>query len=306
MSKFLLIGLCLLSAPVLYADCQPQRVKLQVLGSGGPELSDQRASSSYLIWLDDKAIVLVDAGSGSSLNYEKSAAKLNDLQVMLFSHLHVDHSADFPAFIKAFYFSGRDHDLPVYGPAGNRVMPATVAFVNGLLGRQGVYRYLNEYLNEKQASRYKIHPHDISLEHKRPQQVYHNDEFKLSAVPVHHGPIPTLAWRVEVAGCALTFSGDTSNRYRTLADLAKKSDLLIAHHAIPEQTTGAGRALHMPPSEIGKIAAQAEVHKVILSHRMNRTLGKEAETLALIRKNYQGPVAFAEDGDIFKPAEIDH
>lgn len=43
------------------AACQHQRV--QVLGSGGPELSDGRASSSYLVWLDNKGVVLIDAGS---------------------------------------------------------------------------------------------------------------------------------------------------------------------------------------------------------------------------------------------------
>ncbi|MCF6193764.1 MAG: hypothetical protein L3J46_05455, partial [Kangiellaceae bacterium] len=42
-------------------------IKLQILGSGGPEINDGLASSSYLVWIDDKAKIMVDAGGGSSL-----------------------------------------------------------------------------------------------------------------------------------------------------------------------------------------------------------------------------------------------
>ena len=55
--------------------CEKQGVWLQVLGSGGPELEDGRASSGYVIWQDGKARVLVDMGAGSLLRFEKSGAK---------------------------------------------------------------------------------------------------------------------------------------------------------------------------------------------------------------------------------------
>src|ERR1700716_3577372 len=41
-----------------------QGVALQVLGSGGPELQDKRASSSYLIWRAGVPRVLIDSGGG--------------------------------------------------------------------------------------------------------------------------------------------------------------------------------------------------------------------------------------------------
>lgn len=44
--------------------CGKSGIALQVLGSGGPELQDKRASSSYLIWQDGKARVLIDSGGG--------------------------------------------------------------------------------------------------------------------------------------------------------------------------------------------------------------------------------------------------
>jgi len=55
----------------------------------------------------------------------------------------------------------------------------------------------------------------------------------------------------------------------------------------------------MPPSVIGQIAAEAHVKKLVLSHRMLRTLGKEDQTLSEIRKRYSGPVEFANDLDCY-------
>ncbi len=124
-------------------QCQKQRVSLQVLGSGGPELNDKRASSSYLVWLDSKAVVMIDAGGGSSYNFEKSGAKFNDIKAVAFTHFHVDHSADFSEYIKYSYFSLRKEDLLVYGPAGNKVMPAATEFISALFKKDGAYPYLN-------------------------------------------------------------------------------------------------------------------------------------------------------------------
>jgi len=146
-----------LSAGAL-AACEPGRVELQVLGSGGPELSDRRAGSSYLIWLDGKARVLIDMGPGSSLNLERSGANIADIDAVLFSHLHVDHSADFPALIKASFFAGRSHDLQVFGPDSNRLMPSTEQFVARLIGDQGAFRYLSSYYEPDERSRWKVKP----------------------------------------------------------------------------------------------------------------------------------------------------
>lgn len=280
---------------LVYGECQKGRVEILVLGSGGPELTDGRASTSYLIRLDGKAIGLIDAGSGSSSNFEKSGAQLNDLLFIAFTHFHVDHSADFPAFIKAFYFSHRDHDLKVFGPLGNKLMPSATEFVQRVLGSKGIYPYLNTYLAPTENSRYKVVAANVSLQDHHVQKVNQTKDYSLLAVPVHHGPLPALAWRINLAGCSVTFSGDMSNHYQTLTALAKNSDILVAHHAIPEGQQGVARKLHMPPSEIGRIAQQANVKKLVLSHRMNRTLGREKESMEIIKRLYKGPVLFAED-----------
>ena len=290
-------------SPDAGSGCEATRVELQVLGSGGPELDDKRASSGYLIWLDGKAQLLVDIGSGSLLNFERSGARIEDLQAVLLSHLHVDHSGDLPALVKAAYFTSRRQDLPIYGPDGNHLMPSTTQWLARLFDADGSYRYLSEYLEPDQRSDFKLIPHTIA---SKPREVAHfpiNDQITVSAVPTHHGPVPALGWRVELAGCRLTFSGDMSNHYDTLTGLAAGSDILVAHNAVPVGTRGVARSLHMTPDEIGAIAADSGSRQLLLSHRMKRTLGREAGTLSAIRARYNGDIRFAEDMQRFAPGE---
>jgi ribonuclease BN (tRNA processing enzyme) len=117
---------------------------------------------------------------------------------------------------------------------------------------------------------------------------------------VVHGDVPALAWRISVGRRTIAFSGDTNGDNGNLERLAKGADIFVAHNAVPEGETGAARRLHMPPSVIGRIAKEAGVGRIILSHRMLRTLGREAETQAAIAKAYSGPVTFADDLDCFR------
>jgi ribonuclease BN (tRNA processing enzyme) len=301
-SRIYLLIFCALLIPTraAVAECvTEQGISLQVLGSGGPEMDDRRASSGYLVWQGDRAIILVDAGSGTALNFEKSGADLTHLKAVLFTHFHVDHSVDFPSLVKASYFTEREVDLPVYGPAGNEFMPPASEFVANLLGEGGAYPYLKGYLNDDSDEDYKITVTDVPLSPRKIQRYQLGHHISLSAVPVHHGPLPAIAWRVDMGGCSLSFGGDLSNRYDTLTGLAKGSDLLVANNAIPEGATGAARSLHMPPSEIGRVASTAAVGQLILSHRMQRTLGREQQTVTEIRKYFSGPVLFANDLDRF-------
>jgi ribonuclease BN (tRNA processing enzyme) len=286
-------------APAVVAQqCGASSIALQVLGSGGPELQDKRAMSSYLIWVNGQARVLVDAGGGSALRFGQSGAQMSQLEVILFSHLHVDHSGDFPALIKSSWFEDRKEALPIYGPPGNDYFPPTTEFVAGFFGDHGVYRYLSELFVPGEEGSYKMQPHDVVAE-ATPVAVFRNADIATAAVRVIHGGVPALAWRVETGGKTIVFSGDTNGDGEGLPRLAANADLFVAHNAVPEGATGIERRLHMSPSVIGQIAAEAHVKKLVLSHRMLRTLGKEQQTLEEIRKKYAGPVEFANDLDCF-------
>jgi len=302
--KALALFVFLFTPPTLLAvnQCERKGVQLQVLGSGGPEiLQVSRASSSYLIWLDGKARVLIDAGGGSALNYSKTGAKFEDLDAILLTHLHVDHSADVPAYIKGSYFGNRKRDLLIFGPTGNQLMPSTSEFVRSLFSKpSGTFKYLSDFLDKAESAAYKIQAYDVPFNNNTSWSDYENERIKLSAISVHHGPLPAVAWRVDVGGYSISFSGDMSGDYHSLEKLALNSTMLVANNAIPENSTGAARFLHMPPSIIAKTALNAKVQQLVLSHRMLRTLGQEDETKHIIQRSYKGSVRFANDLDCFK------
>jgi ribonuclease BN (tRNA processing enzyme) len=297
---FNLVATVLLLPTFVSANCIDHSVALQILGSGGPEIDDQRASSSYLVWADKKAVALIDMGGGASLNYELSGAHFNDLDVVAFSHFHVDHSADFPVLVKGSYFSTRHRPLAIFGPDGNQLMPSTDSFIKHMFATGGSFGYLNNFV-EPDADSYKLDAHTVTMKEDVIQLFQITSSLSLSAIPVHHGPIPSLAWRVDIYNCSITFSGDMNNDFHSLAKLAANTDILVAHNAVPEQATGAARNLHMPPSEIGLIANKAAVKKLVISHRMKRTLGREKETEHYIRKAYSGEIIFANDLDLITP-----
>lgn len=276
-------------------SCQQQEVKLQVLGSGGPELNDDRASSSYLIWHKNKAKVLIDAGPGSSVNFGAAQADFADLKAVLLTHLHVDHSADLPAYVKGSYFTQRTEDLTVFGPAGNALMPDTSDYLARLIGDKGAFAYLSDYTDARSDAAYHIKAQNIPLTPIKQHSLKIDEDITITATPVHHGPISALAWRVDIDGCGITFSGDMNNKFNVLAALGKDSDILVMHNAVPQDASGAAINLHMRPVEIGKIAQQANAKTVLLSHFMNRTINDNAATLGYIRQNFAGEVKMATD-----------
>lgn len=285
--------------PAMAQSCGAAGLAVQVLGSGGPEMQDKRASTSYVVWDHGKARIVLDAGGGSALRFGESGAQMSQVDVFLFSHFHVDHSSDFPALVFSSWFEDRKRPLPVYGPSGNEYMPSTTEFVHDLFADpHGAWRYLSELIEPGTEGSYQLQPHNVEPS-PTPVLVFRNSDMALNAVSVVHGAFPALAWRVEIGGKRIVFSGDTNGDGQGLTQLAMNADIFVAHNAVPEGAMGVERRLHMPPSVIGTIAADAHVRQLVLSHRMLRTLGKETETEAEIRRRYSGPITFANDLDCF-------
>ena len=271
---------------------------LQVLGSGGPESGDKRASSAYILWIDGKSKILIDFGGGASLRFEEANAKIQDLDVILLTHLHVDHTADIPAVLKSAFFTSASGKLHIYGPNKNKFMPSTQNFIDRLFkNNKGAWQYLGDHLDGSAALQVKAH----NVKDTRSSKViYKKGDISISAISVHHGPIPAIAYRVNIGKKSVTFSGDMNGDYHTLEKLAKNTDILVAHNAVPKGSKGVARKLHMTPIVIGEIAKKAKVKKLVLSHRMFRTLGKEKETKSEVRKAYRGKIRFANDLDFYK------
>ena len=286
------------AATTLSGACGTKGVAVQVLGSGGPEMRG-RASASYLVWVDSKARVLIDSGGGSALRFGESGALVADIDAVLFSHLHSDHSADFPVLVKSSHFEDkpRKRALPVYGPSGTELMPSTSEFLASFFAEKtGVFRYLGSAGNEKT---YDFEPHNVMLDAAQIQVVYEKDGLRISATPVIHAKIPSLAFLVEVQGKRMAFSGDGNGNNGNLQALAKAADLLVAHLAIDDSIHFGERSLHAPPALIGEIAAIANVKQLVLAHRRPETLGKEQALQTTIARAYKGSIAYADDLSCF-------
>jgi ribonuclease BN (tRNA processing enzyme) len=248
--------------------------------------------------------VVVEAGSGSLQRFKQSEASINDVDLMLFSHFHVDHSADFPAYIKGAFFSDRNKDLYVFGPSGTQFIASAEQFVaRAINSKNGMYPYLGSHIDANQHSAYKIKTKNIpwSYGDLSIRQVYSKRGIKIQAVPTHHGPFPSVAYRVELAGCVISFSGDMNGRLGEVPNLAKGSDIFVAHYAVSENIQGVARNLHMKPSYIGEMAQQAKVKKLLLTHLMARSLEVKEESFEIIKKQFKGEIIFPNDLDVFQP-----
>jgi ribonuclease BN (tRNA processing enzyme) len=136
---FMMCGMLVFAVPsgASAQTCAAGPVTLQVLGSGGPAINGERASTSYLLWIDGKARMLVDMGGGAYLRFGQSGAKLSDLELIAISHLHPDHVSDSPALLWLSH-QVRKEPLPIVGPsagtgisspAGNDVAPDFPTFL---------------------------------------------------------------------------------------------------------------------------------------------------------------------------------
>ncbi|MDA1073284.1 MAG: MBL fold metallo-hydrolase [Proteobacteria bacterium] len=279
--------------------CGEEGPWIQILGAGGSDLNDGLSGSGYLVWIDNQARLLVDPGPGSSTAFDRSGANFADLDAVVFTHLHADHTADFPAFIQGSYFSERDQPLIVLGPDSSPSLSDqftdTETFIARLIGPNGAYAHLAEFLTYKSTGGYKINARNVPSTGSRKWARFSSDHFRLSSVPVNHGTVPAIAWRVDMEGYGIVFTGDFSNSKNVMANFAKDVTALVIDHAIPENARGEARDLHVTPSQIGQIAGRAKPNMVILSHRTKRTMGRESQSRALIEDQYEGSVLFAND-----------
>jgi len=281
-------------------SCNPgEGVTLQILGSGGPIADDGRASSGYLVWIDGESRVLIDAGGGTFLRFGEAGASFAALDFVGLSHLHTDHSADFPALLKSGSFSDRDRPLPVAGPDGDGVFPGLKDYLRAMLNADnGAYGYLSSFLNGTNDT-----PMLTSREVAagEPAVVYTSEELSVDGLHVPHGIVPAVAFRVKVGDQVLVFATDQNGDDPAFIDFAKGASILVMHMVVPDGVTGVARRLHAPPGVIGEIAAQVAPGKLVLSHFMVRSLQDLEQNVALVRTRYKGEVIVAEDLACVRP-----
>jgi len=268
---------------------------IQILGSGGPQVNPARASAGYLVWIDGRARALIDAGGGVFLRFGQAGARIEDLDVVVLTHLHVDHSTDFPALLKAGYFSPRRRALPVLGPTGQGQFPGLQNWLGALLASPaGAYHYLAGYLDGSDGL-FRLDSREIDAAGREPQAVFEVPGLKLEAIGVAHGSVPALGLLATIKGHRVAFSGDQNGHNPAFGRMIEGADLLVMDYAIPEDAGGVAAALHARPSEIAALAANSHVNRLVLSHLMPRSERVLGASLDIIRETYGGALTVARD-----------
>ena len=265
------------------------------LGTGGPRPAG-RAASCNLILIHGKARLLVDAGSGAFARLGELGIDLHELDIILLTHLHIDHTADVPSIVKARAMMQED---PVHfvliGPAGKGDYPSTTRFAELLFGQGGAWTYVKTFGAPVNLEAKDL-PIDLSL---APTQVLETaDGIKVLTVATHHGDAPAVAYRIEYGSKSVTFSGDIDPQgLENLTRLAKDTDLLVFNCAVldPPGSPAELYTRHSPPKRIGEVAKAAGARHLILSHIPPLVDNARAKVTASIHVADQGPVQFAED-----------
>jgi ribonuclease BN (tRNA processing enzyme) len=291
------LTVCLLALLPIYSDawaqnCPASPVTVQVLGSGGPRINPDRASSSYLLWIGDQARILVDIGGGAFLRFGQTQAKLSDLSLVAINHLHPDHVSDLPALL---WLSNqiRKEPLPIVGPSGNDVAPSFPMFLSRLFDeKSGAFQLLGPTLGApkgKTGGGVRLEVSVVDVTKPERSTVFDRDGMTVTALGIPHGNIPTLAYRVQTRGLSVVFSSDQTGTDPKFIEFAKGANVMILHLAIP---AGAVSPLHAAPAVVGRVAQDANVGRLIVSHI---GLFDVAAAVSELKKSYTGPITVAED-----------
>ena len=209
-------------------------LSVTVLGCSGSYPAVGRACSSYLVRSATTTIWL-DAGSGSLANLQRHVDIL-DVDAVVLSHEHPDHTADLAGFYVACkYYLHREH-VPVYAPAG-------VA--------DSVYYSSDPIAWHDVADGTEV---DIGGLHLTFSRTDH--------------PTETLAVRIDGDGRSLGYSADSGPAW-SLSKLGPGLDLALCEATYLSEHEG--RAQHMSARQAGVSGREAGVGRLVLTHQQPGT-----------------------------------
>jgi ribonuclease BN (tRNA processing enzyme) len=213
-------------------------MKIKVLGTGTCVPSLQRSSSSYLVQTKQLNI-LIDVGPSVVRRLLEYGFTTRDIDVIILTHFHVDHTADLSTFLFASNYDveARAKELSVVGGDGLH------DFYRGLLA---VYPWLlprSYEISLREMSKGTLNKGGLVI---TTAQMEHNNE--------------SIGVRVEERK-SVTFSGDTDYT-KNLVELVSGTDLLIAECSFPERKVDG----HLNLEILQKIVDEANPKRVLISH----------------------------------------
>ena len=269
-------------------------MEIVFLGTGCPVVSTERYGPAQLI-LADGAKVLVDCGSGVTQRLVAAGVPGRALDALLLTHLHSDHLIDLYQLIVSSWHQGRDRPLPVYGPPGTR------RYVEGLMALWEPELSLR-IAHEKRPSTEAL---KVEVTEIAAGEALAFGGLAVEVVEVDHKPVRhAFGFVFRAGGLTLALSGDT-RRCAALIAAARGADLLVhevfIHRemlVVPKvrsaETVANVAGYHTLSSEVGKIASEASVQALALTHFVPPAADRAA-LLAEVAADFAGPLVLAED-----------
>jgi len=248
---------------------QKKSTRVVLLGTkGGPRVGEAgRSNPSTLIMINDVPY-LVDCGYGVTKQLITTGVALDRLKYIFITHHHSDHNLEFGPLIYNTWITGLPAHIDAYGPPGLTTMAELF------------FNYQKFDIDTRIVDEGRTDPRKLVTTHEiKPGVVLTNDDVKVSSCLVRHPPIKqAYAYRFDAKDRSVVISGDTAYAPE-LAEFAKGADVLVHEimylpgiEALLKRLPNAKRlrehlmAAHTLPEDVGKIAAQAGVKTLVLTH----------------------------------------
>jgi ribonuclease BN (tRNA processing enzyme) len=248
--------------------------KLVLLGTAaGPVPGRSREMTSHVM-LSNGAAYVLDCGMGVTNQYARTGIPFRALKSIFITHHHADHNIEYGPLLLVGWIQGLQADVRAFGPPPLKQM--TDDFLRA-------YKQTVEFWAEdlKMTPLTAVNVQEVSA----PGVVMQDDNVKVSAILVEHPPVkPALGYRFDFKDRSIAFSGDTAP-LAAVAAMAKGADVLVHETmyvpALEKYIRGqiaAGRPVefepfmahmnadHTPSEDVGRIAQEAGVETLVLSH----------------------------------------
>ena len=217
--------------------------ELTILGSGTCAATRARSMAGYHLAYNGKSMLL-DIGDGALRRMLEAGIPYPDVDAIFISHHHIDHIADLVPYLWAVRYSPevqRHRPLYIVGPPGTNEWYESLADAFG------------EWMLDL--------PFSLIIE-DRESESWTWQEIEIETQPMRHS-VPVNGYRFTLGGRILVYTGDTGY-HANVVQLAREADLLIIECSFLDD--GEPMETHMTPSGVGRVASEAGVKKVVLTH----------------------------------------
>ncbi len=245
-------------------------MRITVLGSGAAYPRAGGACSGLLIAAGGTNVWL-DAGNGTFSNLQRHISH-RDVDALVLSHVHADHISDVLPFMYALGFDPVNEPMTIAMYAG----PEVVRVLSGHLRGVSSEMFGRVFDNRPVADPFEIGP------------------LRFEPFETKHPP-PTFGFRIVEGDRTAVYTADTA-WFDELPDRCRGADLLICEATYVEGAEAAPN-IHLWAKEAGRVAAEAEVKRLVLTHLWPTFELEQAMREAALA--YSGPIEAAIEGKTY-------